>query len=380
MCTKTNFNRKQAIIAISCFVIILSVFLLMGVTAIERSNSSKGIIIVDNLENVYTGPTVVGTYILSEKEFEALEGFTSFGTYDDYTSSVNTSFESSGITITAEGANLKLYNLCDKYFNCYYGYDRISPIFPMAISNVETPGRADNTLTWSALFPSRYVDIAKIDNFCVTDVIEDESVYKALSTEYSTRDRGALQMSPTYGTGNNVLNKQMSGTEKNKLKSVDTFKYQTWVSAASGHAGDRFYIPDVCLRLQSAMQSNIANIVRNDYEPKTDMQLIAMLAIAHNTGSGIWHNSNPSKKVGNWYSTEKAYILCERLGSAEFIEHLTSFAENSKVTYIDTKVALSLYNDVFDDSIGDYTKSTTNGTFAIKALYAYVKLSQLYTE
>jgi hypothetical protein len=92
----------------------------------------------------------------------------------------------------------------------------------MALANVETPGRADNSITWSSLFPSKYADVSTMGTFDVTTVLSDPKIYAALSSEYSTKYRGALQMSTTYGTGNSAINRQMSGSEVSKLKTVDS--------------------------------------------------------------------------------------------------------------------------------------------------------------
>ena len=373
-------NNRTLIIVIVCVLVVILSLTSVATAVIVTENSKSTDIVIEGLDYVYSGPQVFGSNVLTEEEFKALDDNTSFGTYDDYLASANSSFESSGYSVTATGANLDLYNYCDDYFNCYYGYDRISPIFPMALANVETPGRADNSITWSSLFPSRYVDVSLMGTFNVVDVISDESIFNALSSEYSTRDRGALQMSPTYGTGNSVLNNQMSGNEKDKLKSSGDTSHSSWASGASSYPGDRFYLPDVLLRLQSAMQSNISNMLKNGYVPETDMQMIAMLAIAHNTGSGIWSNPNHDKSVGNWHSSQKAFDLCRNIGSANLISEVTDFAISNDSTYINTEEAITLYNNVFSDSISNYTTSKVNGTFAIKALYSYVKLSMLYTE
>jgi len=376
-----HFINKNYIVITICGVIILSVFittLTMAITYDNKSSSNR--LVIKELKKTYGGPILLGNNILSKEEFSALEGETQFKTYEDYVTTVTTSFNNSGITLTATGANLELYNMCDLYFNCFHGSNRVSPIFPLALANVETPGRADNSITWSALFPSKFVDVSHINTFCVTDVLENKEIYSALSKEYSTRDRGALQMSPTYGTNNKMLNSRMSGTEKDKLKKINIAGYEHWVSGASNNPGDRFYIPDILLRLQAAMQYNIDNMYKNNYIPETDMQLIAMLAIGHNTGSGIWYYSDHNKPVGNWLSGEHCLILCKNLGSVQFISELTDYARQSKLTHIDTNVARSLYSKVFNEDVTKYTSSVTNGTFGIKALYAYIKLSLLYTE
>lgn len=370
-------NKKQIIILVVAIVILL-LTLILTITLVVKHSTNASSVVIDDLQYSYVGTPIIGSDILSEEEFEAIKSDTAFGTYEEYVSSAGASFSSSVPTVTASGANATLYEYCDNYFHVYYGYNRISPLFPMAIANVETPGRADNSVTWSALFPSKYVDVSLIDTFCVTDVVSDPAIFSALSTEYSTRDRGALQMSPTYGTSNGAVNKQMSGTEVDKLRGIND--YPAWVSGASKQPGDRFYLPDVLLRLQVAMQGNVDNIVSKEYLPETDTQLIAMLAVAHNTGSGVWSYSNHDKKVGNWKSGTSAYELCKKIGAPEFVEALTNYALNSNSTYINTNEALFLYSSVYSDPISDYTSSTTNGAFGIKALYAYIKLSLLYTQ
>lgn len=371
-----NKKRELLIVAIAFAVMLLSVTT-VSVLIAKKQNRNSDIVITD-LEEVYNGPVVHGVSIMSEEEFESIKDVTAFSTYSNYLALVNSEFESSTV-LTADKVNMDIYNYCDTYFNCYYGYDRISPIFPMALSNVETPERADNNITWCALFPSKYVNIDELDTFCVTDVIRDEAIYKALSTEYSTRDRGCLQMSPTYGTSNPVLNSRMSGNEKDKLSGINS-SYTTWISGASSSSGDRFYLPDVLLRLQCAMQDNISCITRNGYTPNTDMSLIAMLSVGHNSGSGVWACTDHSKRVGNWKSCGHAYNYCLNLGSREFIEVIQNYADYCDRPYINTREALQLYSKVFDDDISDYTTSTTNGVFPIKTLYAYIKLSSMYTQ
>lgn len=376
-------NRRSFIICIICFLVTLFCLMSMAVVIVNKDKSNNEPLVIDMvvLKSTFNESDHVpmGNAIMSEDEFNAAKGSMIFSTYEDYLSSA-TSYSTSTSTLTASGANAELFSYCDNYYKCYWGCQRISPLFPMALANAETPGRADFSVTWSSLFPSKYVDVSEIGTFDVTDVIRDNDIYTALSTEYSTRDRGALQMNPTYGTNNAYLNSLMSDSEKNKLSKVDTSGYESWVSGAAMQSGDRFYLPDVLLRMQAVTEVNITNIVKNDYEPSTDMQMLAMLAIAHNTGTGIWSYSNHDKKVGNWISGQKAFDLCARLGSSEFIEVLTGYADNSSATYIDTATAEKLYSSVYSDSYKDYTTSKTNFYYPVKVLYSYIKLAQLYTE
>lgn len=328
------------------------------------------------------------------EEFKAEDAdVVTYDTYEEYIGSTSASFIESSATfsqevpsvsnsnnITATGANAKLYNYCNAYFKCYYNGNRISPIFPMAIANVETDGRADHSKTWSSLFPSAIVDVSLIDTFNVTDVLSDEKIFKALTSDYSTRDRGALQMSPTYGAGDASVNKQMSGSEVSKLKSVDTSAYSAWCSGAASQAGDRFYIPDMLLRMQAAMNYNLSQFKSKGYEPHSDFQMLAMLSIGHNSGSGVFSQSNPNKHVGNWISANKCYEWCSICSSDKFIEMLRSYYAYSGAITIDSKTTERLLNK-FNSTLSyrEYTTSRINAYYPIEFLYTYIALCDLYT-
>lgn len=318
--------------------------------------------------------------LMTESDFKYLKsiGMISYDSYETYQASV---LSAASLTSTASLTNLSdanalLYNMADTYFQVYYGSQRVSPILPMAISNVETPGRADHNITWCALFPSRIVDVSQIETFNVTDVLKDENVFKALSTEYSTRDRGCLQMSPTYGTGNASVNQRMSGTEKDKLASMST-SHTAWVSGASSSSGDRFYLPDVLLRLQAAFQGQVENILNNDYQPASDLQLVAMLAMSHQS-SGVWGKTH-SKKIGCWLTGDKAFEWSQIASSPEVIGVLTQYATSHDDYYIDTAKAQELFSSVRSEQFSSYATNSNVCTYPIKCLYAYIKLSQLYT-
>lgn len=282
---------------------------------------------------------------------------------------------------TVSDANQELYNIADRYYTVYYGSKRVSPIYPLAVANVETPGRADNSITWSALFPSKYVDINRLYTFNVTDVLNlDDAAYKALTTEWSTRDRGALQMSTTYGTGNKYFNAQMSGDEKSKLATVDTSKHSTWASMASDQPGDRFYVPDVCLRLASANSIAVNNMVDNNYRPKTDLQLICQLAMFHHR-SGVWYNKNHNASVGEWKSSEVAYKYSERISQKDITDRLRSYAiEHEDVFNITNDEVEKIFKEVTGESFSSYASNDLVCLYPLKVEYAYIKLCMMYSE
>lgn len=375
-------SKKVFIITcIACITLIIggltSMSVIFGIHNKRESEPLK----IEVLESSYTqaSHTPRGVEIMSEEEWLSSMGTTTYSTYEDYVSANEVAFTSTTPTITASGVNAKLFEYCDKYFKAYYGTERISPLFPMALSNTETQGRADYSKTFCALFPSRYVDVSKIDTFNVTDVISDEKVFNALSKEYSTRDRGCLQMSPTYGTGNDYLNSLMSGTEKEKLAKVDTSKYSSWVAGASSTPGDRFYLPDVLMRLQAAVEEDVRNFIVKGYIPNTDMQLIAMLGIEHNSGY-VFSFSNHSKRVGRWNSGQSAYDYCCKLGDSKFTSELEDLASKSSSMYLSVNEAHKLYEKVYNESYTNYCSGSINAAYPIMVMYAYMKLIDAYTQ
>ena len=305
------------------------------------------------------------------EQFGAEEVFSS-----DFVNAENSTFEESVMNIS--DANSALYDLADKYFQVYYGSMRLSPITPLAIANVETPGRADNNVTWSALFPSKYVPINMLYTMDVTTVLSSESIYKPLSTEYSTRDRGALQMSPTYGTNNNYFNRLMSDSEVDKLSAISDTTHENWIKGASSKRGDRFYVPDVCLRLSAAFTEAISDMSKNKYTPNNDYQLLAMCSMYHQQ-SAVWSSSNHNKSVGKWKSGKLAYEYSELISSVEFLKALKEYAyANPDIYCISNDALLKIYKANSVRPMSDFANSTLVTNYPIKVEYAYIKLCIMY--
>lgn len=378
-----NLDYKKLMPLITCGVIAVLAITSTTILGLKTFKKTDNITVasLDVIEVNYSTPT--SSKLLTKEEFSAMQSaglLTNFETYENYTTSAvgaEMSFKTSDITAT--GVNAEIYDLVSQNFNVWYGGMRVSPILPMAVSNVETPGRADHAVTWCSLFPSKIVPIDLLYDFDVTYVVSNNGWYTALSSEYSTRDRGCLQMSPTYGTNNEALNAQMSGTEKDKLATVDTSAYSTWVSGASSSPGDRFYLPDVCLRMTAAMQAQTVYMQKNNYVPATDMQLIAMLAASHQQ-SGIWYYSDHSKAIGCWRSGDLVYEWCQLISSEEMINALTDLARNSDSCFIDSNKATQLCSELGIDNFSKYSTKNIVCTYPIKVLYAYIKLCILYTE
>ena len=279
---------------------------------------------------------------------------------------------------TVSDANRELYELADKYYQVYWGGQRVSPIYPLAVANVETGSRADHSITWSALFPSKYVDINQLYTMNVTTVLSSESIYSALTKESSTRDRGALQMSPSYGTGSSYYNSLMSGNERDKLSGVST-SHNNWVSGASKYSGDRFYVPDVCLRLSAANTDAIDRMYKNKYIPESDMCLIAMLAMYHHR-SGVWSSADHGKSVGEWKSGNAAFEYANLVSSPAMVAELRKYAmQHEDRFWMDADTVKDLFKSVTGRSMSEFASRTLVCTYPIKVEYAYIKLCLMYT-
>lgn len=373
-------DKREIAIVIGCVIVIIAVIICTTLIAVNSNKQSDQIVINDLKINSYDD-FVSNTTTLTVTEFETFEASgseSSFSTSEGFSSTSPVTVQTS-TSKSVSYANKELYEISNEYFDVTYGSTKVSPLFPMALANVETPSRADNSKTWSALFPSKYVDVSLMRTFCVTDVVKDETIFKALSSEVSTRDRGALQMSPTYGTNYDYINKMMSGAEKAKLKTVDNNGHASWVSGASDSPGDRFYLPDVLLRMRGASTKQIENMIKNDYQPSSDLQLIAMLAMGHHS-SGVWYHSNHSKSVGCWKSGEAAFTYASKFSDDAFTDKIIAYAKQSNKLYIDSNTAKSIYSSVYTDSLNTYATKDIVCTYPIKAVYAYVKLSLLYNE
>lgn len=387
-----KYNDETKWYYLGATIVLFLIGIITLIILVVRANNKEERIIINSLAQVDFGFEPPKTNYVPDKDYfknidtaylpedyKSYEVFSSDKTnkedtgavFEDTLSSFTQSFDISN-------ANQALFDLADKNFFVYYGNSRVSPILPLAMANVETGGRANHNITWSALFPSKLVDIKYLYTMDVTTVVSSMEIYKPLSTEYSTRDRGALQMSPTYGTGDSYFNAKMSGNEKDKLANVDTSDYSTWTSGASSMSGDRFYIPDVCLRLSAAMTLAVVNMTKNNYQAQSDMQLIAQLAMFHQQ-SGVWYNSDHSKAVGAWKSGDLAYKYASELASVKYINTLRAYAINHPDKfYLDANEAVSIYNSVFDTPMQTYANKTIVCTYPIKVQYSYIKLCLMY--
>lgn len=112
--------------------------------------------------------------------------------------------------ITATGVNLVLYQLMDRYYNITYmnpkggGESRISPLFPMALSNIEVGSYVtDYSACWSAVYPYSIFGIAddSSTDAIKASVLSITALRFLASDEYGMKWRGALNTAPRNFSG-----------------------------------------------------------------------------------------------------------------------------------------------------------------------------------
>ena len=326
------------------------------------------------------------------------------------------SFKEDTLSDLAIECNTKLFDMCNKYFLASYGGQQVSPIVPMAISNLETPGRADQSVTYCSLFPSKLVSISSADqisNMSCLAVLESPKLFSLLASDHWTRDRGALQMNPNYGTEYESFNSLMGPSEAEILSNIkgtgiDLSTYvayeprnnrnitgEEWISQVSTAPGDRFSVKDSLLRLASAAQSAIDQY-SDQYQIENDYEMMALIAMSHNAGS-VWNRSYYGSKVGNWRTGAIAHKYCKQITSDEFIRILKNYCDEKLKTAretgkpvpltLDRKDARALFDSGFAEGIfDDYRTYVYEGRYyevtycyPIQALYNYMMLGMVYS-
>lgn len=353
--------------------------------------------------------------VLDKFELEK-EEFAEVRSNDELIRLYGISFKEGTLSQLAIDCNSRLFEICNKYYLATYAGKQLSPLIPMAIANIETPGRADNTITYSSLFPSKCVPVnsaESINNMSCLAVIESSEVFSVLAGDHWTRDRGALQMNPAYGVEYEAFNSLMgpseaeilgniaglgmdfSGYRANQPRYNNTIGVDDWLAMISVYPGDRYNVKDSVLRLAAASQSAVDEF-STSYEIVNDAQEMCLIAMHHNSGS-VWNPSYVSKKVGNWRNGAVAYRYCCAVSSPEFVsrvkaiclDRLSKARKDNKTPpmFLERKDAKKLYDEAYSDGIvEDYNTYVYTGQYyevtylyPIQALYAYTMLGLVYS-
>lgn len=326
------------------------------------------------------------------------------------------SFKEGTLSPLGVECNSALYDLCNKYFLASYHGIQLSPLLPMAVANVETPERANNRITYSSLFPSGVVSVTSPDaivNMSCVAVLEDEQMFNAMASDYTTLKRGPLQLSDSYGTSHSAYNSLMGPSEASILTNVagvgiDYSGYQAyeastlhiltvndWLARVSANPGDRYNTRDSVLRFASVSQDSVNKYVEQ-YDIRNDMELVSLVAIGHNT-EGVWDASMASKGVGSWRSGVNASNFVKDISGNDFVAKVRDLQtqnlqmareENRKIPMgINKSEVRELYNEAVSQGIlsevQTYTYGGSSGEdttfFPIQVMYSYLMLAAVYS-
>lgn len=232
--------------------------------------------------------------------------------------------------------NTYLYAICVEYASGIKVNDiELSPLLVLAEANQEG-GNVDRSKTFSSLAYSATFDwqsVQELASMNVTSVLRDSDTWHALSNEYSTRDRGALQCNPNY-SGNDtrygksehmLLDEWVAenpvpdwGTENDAVGNV--FTVQQWMDYSRVKYGDRFNPASMVMMFADEKRNveapRIAQLfpdIQNEYE------VYAIMAYNHWCGNGFMTMDNDTPYAG-FQTIGRAKEYCHDLASPKAIE------------------------------------------------------------
>lgn len=315
--------------------------------------------------------------------------------------------------------NLYLYQLCQQYASdMYVGDIKLSPLLVLAEANLEG-GRVDTSVTFSALASSSVFTFESVEDLArlnVTDCLRSERIWKIMSSEYYTRDRGALQCNPNYGANDPSYGPSESqlladyvaeygipdyGTNRDSVGNVYTVA--DWIRFSRTKAGDRFN-PESMVRIfaDEKKRTEIPGILRAFPDVQNEWQVYCIMAYCHWCGSGYLTMNRDMPYAGfktvarsDEYCVdlsqpaviEKLYSIC-----LQDIEHARSVGRNpvrclDKVTgraVFDELVEAGLLKEwdyYFRHLVGSngWDQGATACSYPIGLLYGVIQMSLLYS-
>lgn len=236
--------------------------------------------------------------------------------------------------------NTYLYSVCQAYaggLTC--AGIRLSPLLPLAEANLEG-GRVDTSVTFSALASSSVYEFTCVEDLAdlnVTDVLRSEATWYTMTSEYYTRDRGALQCNPAYGS-----NKVSYGASERSLLDAyveeygipaygtnrdsrgNTFSVADWIATSRTKYGDRFNVTSmVQMFADEKAQVEIPSIEANFSDLQNEYHVYAIMAYNHWIGSGFMTMDEGSAYAG-FRTIGRAYEYCRDISSPKAIEIIYS--------------------------------------------------------
>lgn len=217
----------------------------------------------------------------------------------------------------------------------YCGDIKLSPLLPLAEANQEG-GRVNTAVTFSALASSSiftFNSVEELANLNVTDCLRDANTWQRMSSEYYTRDRGALQCNPNYSgdmhdfgpSERELLDAYVAengipdyGVNMDSLG--NSYTVADWINYSRTKQGDRFN-PQSMLKMFAWEKQNveIPGILRHFPDVQNEWQVYCIMAYCHWCGSGFLTFDRDMAYAG-WNSVSLADEYCRDLTKPECIE------------------------------------------------------------
>ena len=353
---------------------------------------------------------------IAEKEEEQKEEFKKIRTPEQIIDEFGIYFNNQDSDLAIE-VNTKIYDVVESYFLTAYNGKQLSPFIPMAIANVETPDRVNTKINYSALLPSKYINVVSsdaVDTMSSLALLDSPETFKALASDHWSRDRGPLQQMDMAGTMYEAYNSLMGPSEQSLLRNYTgmdkdfsayqvyeprtgrTLSIKDWVAEASSMPGDRHNVRDAVLRASAEFQQAIDQY-SSQYEIENEYQALVVCSMYH-AESSIWNPAYAHRLVGVWLNGgESAHSLLVGVTNSDFIKIIEDFVDQKIKDYrnggelriyCEREWANNLYQIGVDKGyFYDYTLYVNTSSpyfyvkyqYPIQVLYSYIMLNKLYT-
>lgn len=315
--------------------------------------------------------------------------------------------------------NTYLYDLVMTYASdMWVGDIQLSPLLPLAEANQEG-GRVNTNLTFSALASSYVFDLQSVEelaNLNVTDCLRSADTWRAMSREYYTRDRGALQCNPNYGSNSELYGPSEAellaayvaehgipdyGTQSDNCG--NTYTVAQWIAYARTKYGDRFNPKSMVMMFADEKRNvEIPGILRYFPDVVNEWQVYCIMAYCHWCGSGYLTMDRDMAYAGfksiarsDEYCYDLAQPACIEVIYSQCLQDIQSArasgrnpvrcldGSSGKVVFnklVDTGV-VKPYDYYFRDKIGKngWNQGTTACTYPIGMIYGVMQMNLLYS-
>lgn len=298
----------------------------------------------------------------------------------------------------------------------------VNPLMVIAMTTAETQAWANVDYTWSSVIYSK--PISSIDGFDWRNL----KISQVNSEFYQANNLGEYLACGTGGSGSGGCTARTSGkpnhkctpapagkTAKNDNDSLGALQIrrskledENGVMSGLHYREDGTFVQDLM-----CWQDNVTwfyhahadsfcsgNAWNRDYQIRNEFELVALLAVAHNTGSSFVSSSTKTGSASGWSSWEAVFEYCRDLTSEKNLQIINGILgewySNAKEAIKDNR-SWSLPGNVYSDGTGaaqqsevllsqmgmdikDYTneKRGHKQRYPIKALINYMALQMLY--